>query len=259
MNDLSKKLLAFSRDQILTCLPSLSLALSDLSCLDADVSSLCFDGLRLYGSDRLICRLFLDQALTRTLLHITVHRLFLHFLPQKTDRSLWDLSSDIASEAFLDRLGLFPDGKETERNAVYQNLSGCLMAFSAEAIYQLFKEQPPSFSPLLFARDDHRLWYPFASSREPSPGSGPSGGLNEEERLEALKKSNASWSLSRRNFAIPSRTQDTAPPPACKRNKSFLKNEAAMIFAVISGVFPFPGRSCTRILTVLTIFPIITG
>lgn len=188
MNDLSKKLLAFSRDQILQCLPSLSLALSDLPCLDADVSSLCFDGLRLYGNDSLVCRLFLDQALTRTLLHITIHRLFLHFLPQKTERSLWDLSSDIASEAFLDRLGLFPDGNEAERRAVYQDLSGRLTAFSAEAIYQLLKEQPPSFSPHLFARDDHRLWYPLALSQETSLGSGPSGGLSEEERLEALKK-----------------------------------------------------------------------
>lgn len=131
--------------------------------------------------------LFLEEKLSRTLLHIASHRLFLHFLPKDADPRLWDLASDLAAEAFLDRLGIFPLEGLKERREILLHLKKRAPSLSAEAIYRSLLEKPFSFDPSLFFRDDHRLWYPSRSASA-SLGGGPSQGLSGEERIAALTK-----------------------------------------------------------------------
>ncbi len=105
------------------------------------------------------------RLITRALVHTTVHCLFRHFFTGAGENpKLWDLATDVFAEKAVDdfHLPFLTDGKEAQRQRVYEELQFHVPLFTAEGIYGCFTRLEREGKPLppreLFYRDSHALW-----------------------------------------------------------------------------------------------------
>jgi predicted metal-dependent peptidase len=128
------------------------------------------DGSSIYYDPVYVLQMYQTQPtlVTRTYLHILLHCIFSHnFQYDKLDKELWDMASDIAVENVIAEMKLSGAALETDDAAAakLKILKEDAGALTAERIYRLFRNSPPSEREKeqyvrLFKRDVHTLWTP---------------------------------------------------------------------------------------------------
>ena len=108
--ELGVQILQYARNELLVVLRFLDLALCKLVPEAAvGINGLGTDGSKLYFDPWYLFRLYQagSAEVTRAFLHSVLHCIFYHpFVSSAIDRSLWDLSCDIAVENTIQELGL---------------------------------------------------------------------------------------------------------------------------------------------------------
>jgi predicted metal-dependent peptidase len=105
---------------------------------------------------------------TRTYLHVLLHCIFAHnFQYDKLDKELWDMAADIAVENVIMEMKLPGTALDTDDETAgkLRVLKEDAGAITAERLYRLFKNMPPSDREKneysrLFKRDVHSMWTP---------------------------------------------------------------------------------------------------
>lgn len=165
--EMSKKILAFVRNEIYLDLRFMDVALSALTPEpDGQIHTFATDGTFLYFSTEQVLRVFRQNALflDRAYLHSILHCIFGHlWTGGKRDRRLWNLSCDIAVEYTIDRMRV-PCTKRILswlRQQMYEELRGQNISISAAVIYRMVLDYPEEKIRQLepeFFTDDHRYW-----------------------------------------------------------------------------------------------------
>ena len=127
---------------------------------------------------------------TRIYLHTLLHCTFRHwYINTLVNHDCWDLACDIAVESIINELDLTQTriGTQARQQAFIDHLKTELKFLTAEKIYHYFLEQNVSEEDmkklrLLFAADDHELWYK-------STESGASEGSEEGEHSGGAPRS----------------------------------------------------------------------
>ncbi len=169
------------------------------------------DGSAVYYDREALLTAYLDSPdlVARSLLHLTLHNLYLHpVLGRGKEERLWNLACDIQTERLLDRWnirGLIRDGADTRSYLLKEN--GILRRWrSAEELYEALRAKRPEEARLLrleeaFRIDDHRLWRKYRKKEErlpegreqkgaPSGGEGTVGQRAVCEKVESPEKGN---------------------------------------------------------------------
>lgn len=165
--EISKKILAFVRNEIYLDLRFMDVALSALAPEpDSQIHTFATDGTFLYFSTEQVLRVFRQNApfLDRAYLHSILHCIFGHlWIGGKRDRRLWNLACDIAVEYTIDRMQV-PCTKRILswlRQQMYEELRGQRISISAAVIYRMVMDYPEEKIRQLepeFFTDDHRYW-----------------------------------------------------------------------------------------------------
>ena len=165
--EVSKKILAFIRNEIYLDLRFMDVALSALVPKpDAQIHTFATDGTFLYFSTEQVLRVFRQTSrfLDRAYLHSILHCIFGHLWTSgKRDRRLWNLACDIAVEYTIDRMQV-PCMKRILswlRQQMYEELQGQNKSISAAVIYRLVMDYPEETIRQLepeFFTDDHCYW-----------------------------------------------------------------------------------------------------
>lgn len=149
--------------------PFLGLAVSDLRPKAVPGRKPATDGEFLFFDPGQLTALYLDGRLSRFLLHLTMHCLYLHIFPPKNcRRRLWDTACDLAVWWLLDRLPREPSEEKEEQERcrkLYAPIFSRTSAVSAENLYQLFLKEPALVPREKPGCDDHDPWYEGQISR----------------------------------------------------------------------------------------------
>ncbi len=135
---------------------------------NADTIRLGSEGTQIFYDPFFVIHRFRESPaeVVRDLLHDIFHCVFHHpFLHYQVDRTLWDLSCDIAIEAMIIELveHKFPSPLDTTRKEAISEIQSRVGALTAERIYRYVAdggEIDLRTLPGLFRRDTHDLWYP---------------------------------------------------------------------------------------------------
>lgn len=171
-NEMSEKILDYTRNEIYLELRFLDIALSELQPkTDASVRTFATDGTWLFFSTEQVLRVFKQNAffLNRAYLHTVLHCLLSHlWIGGNRDSRLWNLACDIAVEYVIDGM----DKKCTRRilsflrKEFYEQLKEKKEGVSAAVIYRMLREleadkdgreQIAAFEQEFYT-DDHRYW-----------------------------------------------------------------------------------------------------
>lgn len=168
---LASEILSLANDDILVHLRFFDMALAKLKRMEKN-KSMCMatDGQNIYYDPVYVLQMYKHspKLVTRTYLHIVLHCIFSHnFKYDRLDKELWDMAADIAVENVIiemDVTGTRLD-TDTEAAAKLRIIKEDAGALTAERIYRLFKNSPPSNREKeqftrLFKRDIHTLWTP---------------------------------------------------------------------------------------------------
>ena len=182
--ELGVQILQYARNELLVILRFLDLALCKLVPEAAvGINGLATDGSKLYFDPWYVFHLYQTGSaeVTRAFLHSVLHCIFYHpFVSSAIDRSLWDLSCDIAVENTIHELGL--KQLDTVNAAVLKkelaSLSQQYGKLTAERLYKAFSKSPipPDRAEELrvrFFRDLHAPWYPGPSVNSGAGANSP--------------------------------------------------------------------------------------
>ena len=190
---LGSAILSASRSELYLSMRFLDLALSALDYqMDLNTATVGTDGVHIRFNPTYLKQLYLDNPilLNRTYLHMLLHCMFRHELNLRDrDPVLWDIACDITVESILDTI----EAKAVAmviplfREETCARLRDSLPVLTAEGIYRLLEEQPPSVEFQLnyhkyFRRDDHKFWQQQEEEQE-GQGSDPDGGSDREREL----------------------------------------------------------------------------
>jgi predicted metal-dependent peptidase len=168
---LADEILGLANDDILVHLRFFDMALAKLRRVEKK-ATMCMasDGSNIYYDPVYVLQMYQTQPalVTRTYLHILLHCIFSHnFQYDRLDRNLWDMASDIAVENVIIDMKLSGASLDTDETAAakLKILKEDAGALTAERIYRLFRNSPPSDREKeqfarLFKRDVHSLWVP---------------------------------------------------------------------------------------------------
>lgn len=157
---LCEKILRLETDRLYDSRPFFGSAAARLSFCPVSRGGIGTDGVHLFGPPGLLIRHYKEGTLGELLLHMTLHCLFLHFLPPAgVDKAAWNQSCDAFVLQQLENMGL----AENNRSA------------------------PPL--------DSHSFWF-CKNGPELSDHSGGEGGSSEEKPKEK-EEAEKSWSLLR--------------------------------------------------------------
>ena len=182
---LGSAILAASRSDLYLSMRFLDLALSALDYrMDLNTATIGTDGVHILFNPTYLKQTYLDNPiqLNRTYLHILLHCILRHELNRgERDPFLWDMACDIAVESILDTI----EAKSVAmvvplfREETYDRMREQLPVLTAEGIYRVLEQQPPSYEFQLnyhrfFLRDDHKFWM-----REEEDQDGQGGSQND--------------------------------------------------------------------------------
>ncbi len=163
-------------------LPDGQNAIGNLTPEDLTKPSIATNGERLFYDPAYVLREFKedDRSMIHAYLHMVMHCIFRHFFADASlDRSLWDLSCDIAAEAMVHELmpGLMQNSRFASQESYLKNLASTLSPMTADKIYNEFQKRKLSEQDLanlssLFAEDDHFPWYQAVAGAGQGSGSG---------------------------------------------------------------------------------------
>lgn len=170
---LARQALDLSRNQLLVSLRFMSAAFARLAYLPQPGATLATDGTYLRYDPAHIARLYADEpaALSRALLHVMLHNVFLHTFPSAhVNAAAWDAACDIAVEHVIAELDL-PAARASraarQRTALARIEAACPVV-TAEAVYRHLLDQGLSDDDLArmrepFLADDHEPWHRMAA------------------------------------------------------------------------------------------------
>lgn len=185
---LARDVLVLSRNTLLVNLRFLDMALSQLPYVIAD-TTVTTDGKYLYYEPMFLLRVYKEEkeAMTRGYLHVIMHCVYRHmFVHSLVDQRLWDLACDIAVEASIQSLDIH--SVHTKRNGEkakeIERFKESVKLVTAEKLYACFIDEPLSEDRLaqlevLFAFDDHSIWYMDPVKKRDSLGLDSSSGVND--------------------------------------------------------------------------------
>ncbi|MEE3468662.1 MAG: VWA-like domain-containing protein [Eubacterium sp.] len=163
----AEKVLRLTRDELITELPFLSGALSELVYqTDRRLTTSATDGEKLYFQPEQQLRLFEDNPkyLSRLYLHSIFHCLFSHlWLRGDRNEALWGVACDIAVEHTIDRMekGALKRALSLIRQQVYRDFEETDRPMAAAGIYRYLRELPTERVEAIareFFADDHVFW-----------------------------------------------------------------------------------------------------
>lgn len=188
------------------------------------------DGDEIFFSSDYLLKLYqkAPQAAARGYLHMLLHCLYLHCFPdRKINRNLWDLACDISAELMIenDQPGGYENKDDPERKRFIQKFAG--RTPGANQIYRMLEEgsiqEKADKLQSWFSFDDHRIWYREANDakkkqtrqkwekilaytgarhQDHQKKRGENRG-NEEETVDAIRKSRYDYRKFLKKFAIP--------------------------------------------------------
>lgn len=163
------QILKYSRNELLVSLRFMDLALCKLEYKMEDIKRTSTDGKYLYYNPKHIFSLYEagNAELNHSYLHTVFHCIFYHPFVNKTiERSLWDISCDIAVEGIISELNMKQlDCSNTPLiNQELVNLKSKFGKLTAERLYREFLNSKIKTSEILrlkkiFSFDDHIAWY----------------------------------------------------------------------------------------------------
>lgn len=165
---MAREVLCMARDELAVCLPFFRQAAGALKFQETqDISTLgCNGQILYYRADYLLSRFASGrQNVNRSVLHMLLHFLFLHFLESKENRRLWSLACDISVEYSIDQLDMPSFDREItdSRKEMNQSLRLHGKYQNADSIYEYLLKQQYSHMELLaleqeYFVDDHKFW-----------------------------------------------------------------------------------------------------
>ena len=190
---LAREILLLSRNTLLVNLRFLDAALSQFALTPASLP-FATDGQNLYYTPRHVLLRYKEEKeqSVRDYLHLVFHCVFQHmYVHTLVDRTLWDLSCDIAVEEVINGL-LLPSTaakRQEPQQTELARLRQTVKPLTAEKLYRHFQDHPPRDPEnlrALFLGDDHTPWYlpPKATAtvggnsgkdKNGPPGAGNSG------------------------------------------------------------------------------------
>ena len=191
---LAREILLLSRNTLLVNLRFLDAALSQFALTPASLP-FATDGQRLYYDPRHVLLRYKEEkeqsvreASVRNYLHLVMHCVFRHmYVHTLVDRTLWDLSCDIAVEEVTNGL-LLPSTaakRQEPQQAELARLRQTVKPLTAEKLYRHFPPLDPEKLRRLFWGDDHTPWYlppkATASAGGNSDENGPPSEGNSDE------------------------------------------------------------------------------
>lgn len=190
MNDkilsLAREILALSRNTLLVNLRFLDAALSRLSWVPLEKSTLMTDGKHIFYNPRhlLSCYKTAKEIPVRDYLHMVLHCVFRHMCMDPTlNRLYWDLACDIAVENVITELGLkaVTAPRERQQAQYIAAVKYDLKYVTAEKIYSYLRQTVPDPVRVaeirsLFYADNHEIWYMTDAEIEEEFGISSEGG-----------------------------------------------------------------------------------
>lgn len=183
LDDIGKRILSASRDELYLGMRFLDVALSSFAYqMDTTVSPFGTDGAVMYFHPRLLGGMYRQNRIlvNRGYLHMVYHCIFRHMMKDigEQEQRLWDLSCDIAAERMTDssfhRSVRF--SKSLRRREVYRRLEADTAGKSlhAERIFSALKKWDLPEEEWIrveqeFYVDDHRYWADRQPDRKPDP------------------------------------------------------------------------------------------
>lgn len=163
---LAREILLLSRNTLLVNLRFLDAALSQFALTPASLP-FATDGQNLYYTPRHVLLRYKEEKeqSVRDYLHLVFHCVFQHmYVHTLVDRTLWDLSCDIAVEEVINGL-LLPSTaakRQEPQQTELARLRQTVKPLTAEKLYRHFQDHPPRDPEnlrALFLGDDHTPWY----------------------------------------------------------------------------------------------------
>ena len=188
---LAREILLLSRNTLLVNLRFLDAALSQFV-LTPSPLPFATDGQKLYYDPRHVLLRYKEEKeqSVRDYLHLVFHCVFRHmYIHTLVDRTLWDLSCDIAVEEVINGL-LLPSTaakRQEQQQTELDRLRQTVKPLTAEKLYRHFQDHPPQAPEklrALFRGDGHTPWYlppkvtasaGGSSGENGPPGEGTSG------------------------------------------------------------------------------------
>lgn len=182
LEELASQVITLAQSRLMADLRFLSGALEQFQLvpcrgLDAPMAG---DGERLYYSVPKLLACFKKEqtAPARMLFHLTLHWILGHpFQARQAERTLWDLSCDLAVERVICQLELpgCAQAADPARREWLDRMAEHCPSMTPQALYTYLMEQRPDDEKIqmlaaLFVQDSHALWYP-----KPGWGGHPAG------------------------------------------------------------------------------------
>lgn len=166
---LAKNILDLAKNTLLVHLRFMDMALNKLILVPYS-GSIASDGKHLFYDPNFILNTYRKnkERINRVYLHTILHCVFQHnfIMVKQIDRNYWSLACDIAVEKIISELDLpsLDDGRNNERNFVFDILKNEVKILTAEKLYNYFlhssiKEINILRWQNLFLADDHSMWY----------------------------------------------------------------------------------------------------
>ena len=166
---LAGEIFELSRNTILVNMRFMDAAISRLSPEIYEGESLATNGAFVYYNPIYVLSRYRASSTVaaRDLLHVMMHCVFRHmFVDPSIDRTIWDLSCDIAVEEIITSLDLksFETPSVYAQKSIIGELRGKLRNLSADRIYRYFMDKELSYDDAAklreaFISDEHTLWY----------------------------------------------------------------------------------------------------
>lgn len=169
LEEVSRKILAVSRNELYMKMRFLDVALSSLVfVMDIGADGLGTDGLYLYYNPQYLGGLYRDSRIevNRRYLHLVLHGIFRHMIRRngRMER-LYDLSCDIVTESMIDSMQhrCLLKSRSLLRRETYRKLEKERKVLTAEKVYGSLREWKMNEQELgrleqEFRMDDHSYW-----------------------------------------------------------------------------------------------------
>ena len=199
IKQLALDILKLSRNTVLVNFRFLDVAISQFEYTAQSEGTIMCDGKNLVYNPLHILKTYKDEKEkpVRDYLHMVFHCIFRHMFvdPNKVDRRLWNLASDIAVESVLTDLGLSAIKTKSEQvqKEYLAELEKDLNVLTAEKIYKYLLEghiEPSNLEKMevAFLADDHAIWYMALAPDLSSPETDAADDTREAKANEALRK-----------------------------------------------------------------------